>query len=125
MYMNYIQNKLNLSICDDTSINIYVPMELSKDTKQLYERMKKSGYDMFNINDPFYHDICIPFDSSYGTDILLIDRINYIYNNDDTQCQSNCKFSYYFIESKYLECSCSTNEKTNNSNIKKDKFNTK
>ena len=126
VYEPYSKTKLNLSIYDDTPINIYVPMELSKDTKQLYDRMKKSGYDMFNINDPFYHDIFIFFNSSNGTDIILIDRINYIYNNDDTQChQSNCQFSYYFIESKYLECSCSTNEKANNSNIKKDKFNTK
>ena len=36
-YEPYSKTKLNLSICDDTPINIYVPMELSKDTKQLYE----------------------------------------------------------------------------------------
>ena len=77
-------------------------MELSKETKQLYDKMKNSGYDMFNIKDPFYQDICTPYDSFNGTDILLIDRINYIYDNDDAKCQSNCKFSYYFIESKYM-----------------------
>ena len=53
-------------------------MELNEENKKLYEKMKESGYDMFNINDPFYQDICTPFDSSNGTDILLIDRINYI-----------------------------------------------
>ena len=40
--------------------------------------MKESGYDMFNINDPFYQDICTPFDSEDGTDMPLSDRINYI-----------------------------------------------
>ena len=57
---------------------------------------------MFNINDPFYQDICSPFDSSNGTDMLLIDRINYIYYNNDTHCPPNCKFSYYFIETQYM-----------------------
>ena len=44
-------------------------MELKKENKKLYEKMKELGYDMFNINDPFYQDICIPYDSSNGTDI--------------------------------------------------------
>ena len=64
-------------------------MELSQEIKNTYEKLKEMGYDMFNINDKFYQDICTPFDSPNGTDILLLDRINYIYNNDETQCQSN------------------------------------
>ena len=86
-----------MPFCDDTPINIYFPIELSKGTKQIYDQMKNSGYDMFNINDPFYQDICTPFDSPDGTDILLSDRIDYIYNNDDTQYQPNCYFSGYSI----------------------------
>ena len=57
--------------------------------------------------------------------MLLNDRINYIYNNDDTQCQSNCKFFYYSIESQYMQCSCSINEVTNNNILKNDKFSSK
>ena len=89
--------------------------------------MKESGYDMFDINDPFYQDICTPFDSENGTDILLSDRVDYIYNNENTQCQSNCKLSYYSVESKYMNCSCSSREDVNNNenNEKKDKFNAK
>ena len=100
-------------------------MELSKGTKQIFEQMKNSGYDMFNINDPFYQDICTPFDSSNGTDILLTDRIDYIYHNDDTQCQSNCEYSQYSVDSQYLSCSCSINEDANNEHKKSDKFNSK
>ena len=110
IYEPYNKTKLNLSFCDDAPVNLYIPMELSEETKQLYEQMKESGYDMFDINDPFYQDICIPFDSENGTDILLSDRVNYIYNNDNTQCQNNCQFSYYSMESKFLNCTCSANE---------------
>jgi hypothetical protein len=90
--------------------------------------MKESGYDMFDINDPFYQDICIPFDSGNGTDILLSDRVDYIYNTENTQCQSNCQFSYYSVESKYMNCSCSASQETNQtetSTKKEDKFSAK
>ena len=125
IYEPYNKTKLNLSFCYDSPINIYIPLELSENTKQLYNRLKNSGYNMFNINDPFYQDICTPFDSSNETDILLIDRINYIYHNDDTQCQSNCQFSYYSIESQYIQCSCSTNENIEYDKSKNDKFSSK
>ena len=101
-------------------------MELNEENKKIYEQMKELGYDMFNINDPFYQDICISYDSSNGTDILLSDRINYIYHNDETQCQPNCKFLYYSVESKFVNCTCSTNENiVNENNNNDDKFGAK
>ena len=125
VYNPYNKEKLNISICEQVPVNIYFPMELSEGTKEMYEQMKNSGYDMFNINDPFYQDICTPFDSPTGTDILLSDRIDYIFHNDDTKCQSNCQYSQYSIESKYLSCSCSINENENIEHKKSDKFNPK
>ena len=124
-YNPYNKEKLNLSLCEEVPINIYVPMELSIETKQLYDQMKNSGYNMFDINDPFYQDICTPFDSPDGTDMILADRIDYIYHNNDTQCQSNCKYSQYSIESRYLSCSCSVDENANLEHKKSDKFNAK
>ena len=122
----YNKTKLNLSICEDTPINIYIAAELSKENKAIYEQLKGLGYDMFDINDEFYTDVCTPFDSVNGTDILLEDRIDYIYNNDDTKCQSNCEFSSYLIDSQYLNCSCSAHEQpTNIPTEKKEKFSAK
>ncbi|MBQ4229951.1 MAG: DUF2764 family protein, partial [Salinivirgaceae bacterium] len=42
------------------------------------------------VNDKFYQDICTPYKTKNSTDILLTDRIDYIYNNEDTKCQINC-----------------------------------
>ena len=122
IYEPYSKTKLNLSYCENTNINIYVKAELSDETKNSYEKLKSLGYNMFNIDDSFYQDICIDYTSDENTDIILSDRINYIYNNDDTQCQPNCKLSKYSEESQYLNCSCSINEEVNNMN---EKFNTK
>ena len=96
--------KLNLSLCEGNTINIYVKAELSKEIKELYEKTKLMGYNIFNINEPFYQDICTPYKNTNNTDILLSDRINYIYNNEDSECQSNCKFSSYLPNSLYLNC---------------------
>ena len=109
----YNQKKLNLSICNKNSINIYVPIKLNEKTKQKAEELKKKGYDIFNINDPFYQDICTPYKSEDGTDMLLSDRIDYIYNNDDIRCQPGCKFSNYILDTQYINCTCSVNENEN------------
>ena len=70
---------------------------------------------MLDINDPFYQDICTPYKYGNNTDILLSDRIDYIYNNKDTQCQTNCEFSSYLSNSLYVNCSCvHVEDKTNN-----------
>ena len=47
-----------------------------------------------------------PFTSPNGTDVLLDDRINYYYHNNELLCQSNCELSDYNIETKMLECEC-------------------
>ena len=46
-----------------------------------------------------------------GTDILLSDRRKYYFNNTETSCQEDCKYSQYLFESKQLECECSVNQK--------------
>ena len=61
----------------------------------IYSTLKDLGYNLFDINSPFYQDICTPYKSSNGTDVLLSDRVDYYYNNNETLCQSNCQFSHY------------------------------
>jgi len=98
--------KLNLSLCNDISIDIYIPVKLSEEMIELYNSLKDSGYDLFDINSKFYTDFCTPYTSPDGTDILLSDRVNYIFNNEETQCQPNCKFSDYSFETQALKCDC-------------------
>ena len=59
IYEPYNFSKLNISICEEDTINIYIKLDLSDETRATYEYMKSLGYDMLNINDPFYNDICI------------------------------------------------------------------
>ena len=124
VYESINMTKLDLSVCKDLSIDIYVPLTLSQELQNLYEELKELGYDLFDINDKFYQDICSPYKSSNGTDVLLADRIYYYYNNEETKCQSNCKFSDYLIEPQYLKCECDiSNSEIHTENS--DKFNPK
>ena len=124
VYEPYNKTKLNLTICNEIDINIYIPVTLSEKTKNLYNELKDLGYDLFDINSEFYQDICTPYKSSNGTDVLLSDRVNYYYNNEETTCQSNCKFSDYLMESQYLKCDCDIkNSEINTQNSKQ--FNAK
>jgi len=100
----YNKTKLNLSICSEVDINMYVQLELSDETIKLAEELEELGFNLFDINDRFYTDYCAPYTSSSKTDMLLSDRINYIYNNIDAQCQSNCRFSNYVSGSRYINC---------------------
>ena len=105
------KTKLNLSLCEGTNINLYFPIELNSQTQKLYDDLNKQGYDIFNMQDKFYQDICTPYKSENGTDILLSDRINDIFykNNNLTSCQENCDYSGYSSETKLLKCECNVN----------------
>ena len=117
VYHPYNFIKLNLSFCEENTINIYVKNELSAEMNEIYESLKSLGYNMFDIMDPFYQDICTTYKSINNTDIILSDRINYIYNKIDSQCQPNCDFSSFLPNSTYLNCSCEIiSEKKNEEN---------
>ena len=112
VYLPNSTTKLDLSICDNTNIIIYIPIELDEKTQKLYDSMKEQGYNIFDRNDKFYHDICTPYKSVDGTDVILSDRINDIYEKNKLECKENCEFSEYLPETKYLKCECNiTKEK--------------
>ena len=112
-YEIFLKNntKLDLSVCSNININIYIPVELSEKTQKLYESLKEQGYNLFDRNDKFYHEICTLYKSIDGTDVILFDRVNDIYEKNKLECQENCEYSEYSPETKYLKCNCHvTNE---------------
>ena len=107
LYTINSSEKLNLSICKDKPVDIYIPIELSEDTKIKYEDLKKQGYDLFDKNSSFYTDICTPYDSPDGTDVSLSTRNSEFYNSTETSCQKNCEYGDYNSDKSFLKCVCS------------------
>ena len=110
IYAMNSSEKLNLTVCKDKPVDIYIPIELSSDTKIKYEDLKSQGYDLFNKSSSFYTDICTPYNSPNGTDVSLSTRNSEFYNSTETSCQENCNYEDYSSQTSFLKCVCSVVE---------------
>ena len=106
VYDPYTKKKINLDICSNAQITIIAPISLSSDEYNLYDDLKEHGYDLFDANDSFYQDICTPYTSLNGTDIIIIDRKIYYYNEDITLCEKTCIYDKVNSQDKKVVCQC-------------------
>ena len=105
--LNY--EKLNLSICTDTTkITITRYLEISDEVLELIKNIIDQGYDPFDLNDKFYREICTPYNSENGTDVLLDDREEYTYSTimSEMTCPTGCEMQSYSLDTKYITCEC-------------------
>ena len=120
VYNPYTLEKIDLSICNNMTINIYLPYSISNEDLKLYIKLKELGYDLFNPNDSFYHDFCTPFTTDNKTDVLLSDRrLDYYINI--SFCEEGCTYKSYDYINKKVECECGVKEEIDN-NIDNVKF---
>ena len=89
--------QLDLSVCQDTRINISIPINISLD-----------DLDLFNSSSGLYNDICYILTSDVGTDKSLKDRKMEFINKNLIPCEENCKFIDYDNTTKKAICSCYT-----------------
>ena len=113
--------QLSLDICNNLLINITIPAKLDSETQFVYEKLKDYGYNLFDINDKFYNDICTKYTTENSTDILLTDRRNDIYYKYGNKaiCQDGCNLASYNGSSEEATCQCQpqTNKTDLNLNI--------
>ena len=86
--------QLNLSICQNTKIDISIPVEITEDL------------DKLNSSSAYFNDICYTSTSDSGTDISLADRKKEFTDNNKTLCEENCDFTKYNYETGKAVCSC-------------------
>ena len=65
-----------------------------------------NGYNVFDKDSPFYHDVCTPFTNENGNDVLLEDRINDYFNEQLNICESGCTFKEYNVTTNLYTCNC-------------------
>ena len=115
---------ISLEVCKDIPISVSVPVNLDESTKSIYDSLSKSGYNLFNLNDSFYNDICSTYTTENGTDLTLADRKNLIYDNNGniSLCQDGCTFESYNLTTKKAKCNCSVQVEETITEIEKIKF---
>ena len=79
--------------------------------------LTSQGINIFDLNDPFYTDICYDFDNPLKKDIPLNDRIKHIYP-DIELCDEGCQYKGINLDDMTATCDCAFNDITNNNLIK-------
>ena len=113
VYNPYTRQKIDLSICSNTSISIYAPVSLNNQETSLYNNLKNEGYDLFDVNNSFFIDPCTPYTSSNGTDVSLADRKDYYYNEDIVLCEDTCKYIEVNTKTEKVLCECNVKNEVN------------
>ena len=107
IYNPYTLEKMDLSICQNISTTIKVKANLTEKEIELYDSLKEYGYNYFDSNDIFYHDICSRYTTKYGTDIILSDRKKlFEEQSHNSFCQDECNFINYDSKTNMARCEC-------------------
>ena len=104
--------KLNLNLCKDVNIQIYYAIKedmLINIDVETINSLKNKGVDVFNINDSFFWDVCQPYSSDKGNDLILEDRIKDLYQNYSL-CEEGCTYNDLSLENMTILCDCKIKE---------------
>ena len=112
-------------ICQDDTIIVVESLNNVLDKNDIYYEVQTSltsqGINIFDINDPFYTDICYDFDNPLKKDIPLNDRIKNIFPNAKL-CDEGCQYTGINLADMKATCDCKFNNITNNNIIKDNVF---
>ena len=104
-------------ICKNDSIqikeNLLSMLDETKENYELQTYLTQQGINIFDINDPYYKDICYDFDNPKKRDMSLKDRIKETYINV-TLCDDGCINTGIDLENNIATCDCKFNDITNN-----------
>ena len=88
------------------------------DTKyELQSSLTDQGINIFDVNDPFYTDLCFDYKNPKKRDIPLSDRIKNVFPNVSL-CNDGCEIDGINLEDMTASCNCKFNDITNNEVIK-------
>ena len=112
-YSIYLSNgtKVNLTLCSGTKVNITTSINktLVENYEKAFNIYNKYGYDIYNVEDPFYIDICSIFTSDNDTDVTLDDRKKDYYLNISF-CEENCSYINFDYYTASVTCQCNIKE---------------
>ena len=113
--------KLDLSVCSGAKLAIKTSIfDNGNVDEELVRFFSNLNVNIFDINDPFFNDICFKFDHE-GKDVPLDDRIRLFYKNISL-CEDGCSYVGINLDTYEVECSCELkneiHESKNEENIK-------
>ena len=112
--------ELSLNICEGETISFGIPISVPQGTLTTYKNFHDNyNIDIFNLNSPFYTDICEAFTAEDKTDMSLSLRKEIYGNHGIDVCAQNCEYIKYDIGANKIYCECLVKtESENNQNTK-------
>ena len=108
-------------ICKDDTIVVVESLNSYLNKNNTYYEtqtaLTSQGINIFDLNDPFYNDICYDFDNPLKKDIPLNDRIKYLYPNAEL-CDEGCSYKGINLEDMTTTCDCKFNDIANSNFLK-------
>ena len=96
---------LDLSVCkSEIKVMKYIGDAEDLDIQTAMD-FAEQGIDVFNTKDEFFNDKCHPFNNKNGTDIILSDRRDDLYQNA-TFCQDGCIYNGMNYQLMIANCLC-------------------
>ena len=109
--------KLDINLCSQNYIEIRLPLALKKYKMDLVLSTSNLGYNIFNLNDSFYNDICSIFTYN-NSDFSLSERKLLLDLTDENICvQAGCNFSDFDIVTLRTICECKIGNDINNESL--------
>ena len=100
-----LSQKLDLNIVSENYIKIIIPKIFKPYKMDLILKTRELGYNIFDLNDSFYTDICSVFTYN-NSDFSLSERKNIIDLSDENLCLIGCNYSSYDIKTLRTICLC-------------------
>ena len=91
----------------NAQIEISYPINESQLNLSTAAEFAEKGIDVFNAEDSFFNDVCFPFATENGTDVILSDRRKDFFQNV-TLCASGCNYKGIDYTTKKVKCECNT-----------------
>ncbi len=123
VFSTSLGKKLDLDVCKKSNALINILQSFSTGTTvttsterlRVLEESKKIGekinaaldnkYDPLDTNSVFYNDVCSPFTSEDGTDVVIEDRKSDYFGNLAV-CQEGCTYKGFNFDTRMYTCQC-------------------
>ena len=109
------------NLCKNESIimkeNLTSLLNINDTNFKLQMSLTDQGINIFDLNDPFYKDICYDFDNPNKRDIALRDRVKEVYP-DAVLCEEGCRNQGINLGDMTATCDCTFRDITHNKIVK-------
>ena len=104
-YNSLTNERIDMSICEGEKIEVDVSISNSGSNITQAIEFDKLGIDVYDINHPFFNDICFTYTADNGRDVPLSERKKHYYQ-DVTFCEEGCELKQINLQTENATCEC-------------------